>query len=261
MSPKTRPVVSERTSQAARNKAQWCDAVCRAHGRPGEFAGGIWINRHDTPRYYPNAVTFSEASGAAEQSEKIAALAAERVPKECTVKDSFCALDLAPLGFEILFEAQWIYRPASLPAPEVRIEGVRWCRVETASELAAWEAAWSGVSAEKTGAEQARIFMPSLLHDQSIAVLAAYQAGQIVAGAIANWAADVVGWSNLFVPRRNGKSFAAGGLAALIDTFLSLPIVGYESGRELIAAQASGFEALGPLRVWALRSVLSAPAM
>ena len=48
---------------AARNNAAWCDAVCRAHGVPGEFALRISQGRSDdgqTPTYL---LRFSAAPG------------------------------------------------------------------------------------------------------------------------------------------------------------------------------------------------------
>ncbi|MFF0288669.1 hypothetical protein [Streptomyces sp. NPDC005262] len=34
-----------------------------------------------------------------------------------SMKDSFADLDLTEAGFHVLFEAQWIHRPASAPIP------------------------------------------------------------------------------------------------------------------------------------------------
>jgi len=48
-------MLDDRSVRAARNNAEWCDAVCRAHGNPGEFHDGIWLNRKPVPRFYPNA--------------------------------------------------------------------------------------------------------------------------------------------------------------------------------------------------------------
>jgi hypothetical protein len=247
----------ERTKQAAWNNALWCDTVCRTHGKPGEFLEGIWINRRETPRFYPNAVTLSEAVGTAAQLERVRELVDTRVPGDWGVKDSFSALDLAPLGFEVLFEATWIYRPASLPRPGDDITEVRWARVGGASELARWEAAWRGAPANEGATKQAPIFLPSLLMDSSSVVLAACRKHRIVAGAIANRTGDVVGLSNLFVPERHPEPFRAGCVAAVIDAFPGLPIVGYERGRELAAALSLGFELLGPLRIW-VRLIASA---
>lgn len=240
----------ERIEQAARNNAVWCDTVCRTHGKPGEFLEGIWINRRETPRFYPNAVTLSEAEGTAAQLERVRELVDTGVPGDWGVKDSFSALDLAPLGFEVLFDATWIYRSASLPRPGDDITEVRWARVSGTSELAGWELAWRGAPADDGDTSQRPIFLPSLLMDSNVVVIAAYRNQRIVAGAIANRTGDVVGLSNLFVPERHPEPFRAGCVAAVIDAFPCLPIVGYETGQELDASRALGFEILGPLRVW-----------
>ena len=39
------------------------------------------------------------------------------IPGRWSVKDSFCTLDLTPMGFPILFEAMWLSRSARLPRP------------------------------------------------------------------------------------------------------------------------------------------------
>jgi hypothetical protein len=39
------------TALAAHNNAMWCDAVCRAHDRPGEFHEALWLTRLGTPRF------------------------------------------------------------------------------------------------------------------------------------------------------------------------------------------------------------------
>lgn len=108
-----------RLAQAVHNNALWCDTICSAHGSPGEFLDGMWINRRETPRFYPNAVTLSRDRSAA-QLEYIHDLVEAGVPGEWAVKDSFCALDLAPFGFRILFEAECIHRAASLPRRHIR---------------------------------------------------------------------------------------------------------------------------------------------
>ncbi len=46
-------------AQAVQNNVQWCDLVCRTHGAPGEYAAHLWLNRQQTPRFYPNAITLT----------------------------------------------------------------------------------------------------------------------------------------------------------------------------------------------------------
>jgi hypothetical protein len=149
-------------------------------------------------------------------------------------------------GIPALFDAQWIYRSPSLQRPDGRIAGIWWTRVDRAAALTDWEAAWSG----EARAEHGRIFLPGLLANEDIAVIAAYRDQRIVAGAIANRTADVVGLSNVFVPALDGGRFWAGCVAAAVDAFPHLPLVGYEADRALAMAHALGFQTLGPLRVW-----------
>ena len=233
-------------NQAVFNNAVWCDTVCRAHGRPGEFAEGLWLNQHETPRFYPNAVTLLPDPGSAGQLRGLDPLLAAALPGERAVKDSFCALDLAPRGFRVLFEAEWLGRTASRTRPVESAPEVDWIRVGAASELADWEMAWGGGPV----AGQQRIFLPPLLDDPHVAILAGYRNQRIVAGAIANRTRQVVGLSNAFVPEADGPGCRAGCVAAAIDAFPGLALVGYERGRKLDAALALGFETLGPLRVW-----------
>jgi hypothetical protein len=46
------------TLTAARNNAEWCDALCRTHGARTTLDGVAWTSRTRTPPSYPDAVTF-----------------------------------------------------------------------------------------------------------------------------------------------------------------------------------------------------------
>jgi hypothetical protein len=238
-----------RVAEAAYNNAVLCDSVCRAHGLAGEFAPGIWINRHQVPQFYPNAVTFSEEADSASILRSINELVASAVPAGLAIKDSFSALELNSLGFEVLFTAQWIYRPASMPLARSPIDGVRWIKIENPKDLMRWEDAWRGESVEAPS----RIFMPQLLQDPAFAVMAAYRAEKIVAGVIANRSGDVVGISNVFAPAGEEYEFGIEGLASVMEKFPGLAVVGYEDGPALELARRLGFEAIGGLRVWIQR--------
>ncbi|MET9599965.1 hypothetical protein [Streptomyces sp. NPDC006459] len=151
----------------------------------------------------------------------------------CSVKDSFADLDLAGAGFEVLFEAQWIHRPAGapLPAAEAEAGGPEWSEVTDAAELAGWEAASGGV------------FRTELL-GEGIVFLTGRAGGRIVAGAVASTGGGVVGVSNLF-----GAAWA-GVLGAVAVRWPGLDVVGYEHGEDLEAALRAGFTPIGPVRVW-----------
>jgi hypothetical protein len=263
--------------QAAENNALWCDAVCRANGAPGVFYDSIWINQHHVPPFYPNAITLTPG-GAAEQLALIRELAAER--SSFSVKDSFAALDLRPLGFDVLFEATWLGRTADGRRPTA--EGGRrttdhelgegpgsaspggrgpaagsqqsaplaWSVVGGPEALARWEAAWAGLDDDQLLPDSERIFRPALLEEPGVAFLAGLRAGAIVAVAAANLSGEVVGLSNVLAPEAEAAAAWAGAVALASNLFPGRLLVGYEWGKSMARAQAAGFEPIGALRVW-----------
>ena len=243
------PSAAARAVQAARNNAIWCDTVCRAHGIPGEFHAQLWLSRQPVPRFYPNAVTFANPVAGSAQLAHMQQLLGESLPASAGVKDSFCTLELAPLGFQKLFEATWLWRE-SRPQLDRAVAQVDWFRVRDADELGEWELAWNGRSAGELAVPPVRVFPPALLADPNIVFIAALMNKRIVAGAIANRTDDVVGLSNVFAPDNAAARFWPGCVGAAMDAFVGLPLVGYESGGELAIARSLGFEAVGPLRVW-----------
>ena len=235
--------VHSKMVQAAYNNALWCDAVCRAHGGSTEWTEHVWFNRQKSPPFYPNVDTLTK-EGVSAQMEVIKALLAANLPGDWGVKDSFCTLDLAPLGFFQAFEASWLWRPVQ-PLPQ-SLAGGDWRPIASPDELSRWEAAWSGGEVDP----QKRIFPPALLADPDNVFLAAYQEDRIVAGAVASRTGAVVGVSNVFAPEEEKVDFWAGCISAVQDTFPGLPLVGYEQGDEVEIAKSLGFETIGPLRVW-----------
>lgn len=250
------PIWSTELAQAAQNNAQWCDTICRAHGAPGEFSEQLWLTRHKTPRFYPNAVTLAPTPQALAAHTHLADRLANALPAQGAVKDSFCTLDLAPWGFQSLFTAMWLWRPPAPLPSQPSLTHIQWATVQAPAELARWEAAWNGqpTDAAAPDAEVAalpRVFLPTLLADPDISFIAAYQQEQIIAGAIANRTGDVVGVSNLFYPAQDAPAYWAGCVATIVDRYPTHPLVGYEQGDDLVMAQTLGFTALGPLRLWA----------
>ena len=139
---------------AARNNAEWCDAFCRTHGIAGRFDDDAWWSAERTPPLYPDAVTLVRGADAR------AILARVDAGAGCSIKDSFGALDLTPYGFDVLFRARWLCRERS--------DGVvpDWTVVQSADELARWEAAWGEPP------EPSPFFRTALLEDEAIAILA-----------------------------------------------------------------------------------------
>lgn len=223
---------------AARDNAEWCDAVVRGHGPAGAFGPDCWTSARRTPPLYPDAVTLAPgASGPALLA------AVDTAGPGCSVKDSFADLDLTGDGFAVLFEARWIHRPAATPAPAGGAH-LEWSAVTGGAGLAEWEVAWAGE--EGTG-----LFHPGL-PGRGALFLAGRAGGRIVAGAVAHrGSGGVVGLSNVFAHDDAGTGAAwAGALTEVAARRPGLPVVGYESGDDLDAAVEAGFTPIGPLRVW-----------
>jgi hypothetical protein len=231
-------------TKAAKNNADLCDCICRSHGVPGEFHGHMWANRRSVPPFYPNAVTLDD-SKPIEQYQMIRELTNIGIPGRWAVKDSFETLDLTSEGFRELFTRQWIYLPGTSKLREAHHEAVRWEKVKDAKELIDWEHAWRG-----NNPEGKRIFLPPLLEDHRVIIVAVFREDSIVAGCIGNRSNESVGISNIFLPNEKSEELRAGCVTAIVDWSQGLPVVGYESGEDLIAMEALGFESVGPLRVW-----------
>lgn len=241
----------DRITAAARNNALWCDAVCRAHGKPGEFHAAIWLNRHGTLPFYPDAVTL-EPGDMPGAFDLIADLVGRDGNRGWAVKDSFCELDLSPLGFATLFEACWLTRDAS-PTGEAAENSWSentwsensWSIVRSGDELLAWETAWAGPDSHLP----LRLFDPELLSDPDIVFALSARDG-VVRGGVLYRGAGVVGLSNIFSPPSENEStrLELAGFAAHV--FPGHPLVGYERGEDLTASCRARFSAIGDLRIW-----------
>jgi hypothetical protein len=217
---------------AALNNAEWCDLVCRMHGVVTTFRADAWVTATRSPPGYPDAVTLHRSAVPDDVLMRI------DTSTGCSVKDSFVSLDLSGNGFEVLFDAEWIHRPA---LTYDAVGALRWRVVETVDELRGWATAHGG------GA----VFRPGLLDDPSVAVLVATDAGDsVAAGAVGNRSRSVVGLSNLFTVSAEPHEVWAGAVAALSARFPGFPLVGYERGADLAAAHRAGFTSVGQLRVW-----------
>jgi hypothetical protein len=220
---------------AARNNAEWCDAFCRTYGIAGRFRANSWSSPVRTPPHYPDAVTLLP------EAEVAQLLSGIDTSEGCSVKDSFADLDLTAAGFRPLFRAEWLHR-ASGNGRGVSCR--RWSTVTNEQQLGEWESTWAG-SPEASG-----FFRPAVLVDEAIAVLARYDDGRIVAGAVANRSATVIGLSNVFDAAGNLESAWLGGAAAAKALWGQMPVVGYDSGASLDAAHQAGFDSIGELVVW-----------
>ncbi|MCT9935342.1 hypothetical protein N5079_34580 [Planotetraspora sp. A-T 1434] len=233
---------------AARNNAEWCDAMCRAHGLPGGFTESLWFNPRKAPPYYPDAVTLTPDASVAEVLRLLDRRAVDGEPGGASVKDSFARLDLSVAGFRVLFEAQWILRPAgsSQPPGESRAptgDVVRWEKIGDESDLREWETHFHG------GWDDG-LFPAGLLADPTVVILAGRIDGDVVCGSVLNTGDQVVGVSNVFASGCDMDTAWAGTVANAAALFPGRPMVGYERSEDLRLARRHGFTPVGPLRVW-----------
>lgn len=216
-------------SDFARNNAEWCDTVCRAHGITGTFGDEAWTSTQRTPPLYPDAVTLRP-------DVEVDALLDRIDPSPgCSIKDSFCDVDLSPAGFIVLLSGWWVYYE-----PGVR-RASSWTTVADLPGFRAWEWEWIAHG----GAPD--VLLPALIGSPGVTVMADVRQGEVVAGAIANRSDAVVGMTNNFT--RDDKSWD-GCRDAIVARYPDVTIVAYESQDELAFAQRSGFEPVAPLRVW-----------
>ncbi|GAA2305079.1 hypothetical protein OKJ48_36545 [Streptomyces kunmingensis] len=226
---------------AAYNNARWCAAMSRSHGVEGEFGPQAWTAPRRTPLYYPDAVTLTPHADASALIARI-----DTTAPGATVKDSFADLDLTRHGFTVLFDAQWIHRPAGPPTREPESA---WDAMRDPAALRTWALACCAGDED-----DAHLFRPGLLAEPEVLLVAGRDArGSVVAGAVASPGDGVIGISNVFA--KSGDLTAAWPvvLDAAHALFPDVPLVGYEHGDALTAACAQGFTPIGPLRVWLRR--------
>ncbi len=224
---------------AVANNASWCDAVCRSHGYPGTFGSRLWTSPGHRLRFYPNAITLRPGVTETE------VLAAAGPSRPFAVKDSFARLDLAPAGFRLLAEASWIARegvPAGPPDDGLTVE-----QVTSPGELSGWERTWADAG---DAGDDVPVFQPGLLSDPCCAILAWRRADTVIAGGVVYAADGAAGISNLFGAGLDPDRLWAGIQLAAAGLRPHLPVVGYEGGASLKAAQRAGFHILGTLRIW-----------
>ena len=220
------------TLAAVANNAAWCDLVCRNAGLPTVLGPDLWSTPHRSPDAHPDAVTLRPGVPVA------SVLAALDDSAGASVKDSFADLDLSPHGWTVLFEAQWLTRPAASAAAP----GLPW-RIADRDTLPLWLTAHGSA-----------VIRPGVLDDPDVRLLLAADTHGPIAVAALNrsgvGAHTVVGVSNVQV-LRSEPEVVWSELAMLARRELGAHrLVGYESGPDLLPPVAVGFEPVGPLRVW-----------
>jgi hypothetical protein len=217
----------------------------------------MWINHRPSPAFYPNGITL-EPVGTSRQLARLRGLLDSALPRPWSAKDSCARLDLAALGFEVLFAATWVGLAADQPLADPTPKDLVWVPVTSEAELIEWEAVWRASDPEAGDSGGTPFFPVGLIADPDVRFLCGRVGARTLATAIANRSdggtGPVVGVSNLAASRDAPATWRLGAVVAVRDAFPGLPVVGYESGDELAATLGLGFHALGPLRVWIVNS-------
>ena len=236
--------LSDRARHCAANNADLYQSVFRAHGLTDHRNDACWWTEASPPPYYSNLTTL-DPDAIEVQTSAIERLCAAS-PRPFSVKDGFSRLDLAPLRFRILFEAQWIWLDAHLKAGDEQAKlAARWTRIRDAGLLEAWEKAWSVGSPSEQ-----RMFPPAILDDPDIAIFGREAGNGFDAGCIANRSERGIGLSNVFSTSEMTRDLYRQAVDAAFDFADDRPLVGYEQGEMLQISRSVGFESVGPLRVW-----------
>jgi hypothetical protein len=226
----------DRIAQLVANNALWIHEAVSALEMPGTFTPILWQNPHDMPPIFPNADVLGGTE--AEQLAAIAALVQVRSGRVTAVKDAWARLDLTPLGFEPLFEAQWLYRdagPLQIPPTDLQFEFV-----QTPAALREFSVACNG-------ADLAAVYSPILLDHAHIRWILARRQGQIAGGVTAVHAEGVNGVNNLFASSPQDQASL---ICAAVNAFAPGPACSYARGDSIAPFLSLGFEAVGKLRVW-----------
>lgn len=211
----------------------WYDALCSLHGVPCGIRDEVWA------AYAPPPPLHSAAKSVEPTARPARALAAVESLEHGGIADSFGTFDLTSEGFELLFDAQWVHRPAASEGP--RGLPPNWSLVTSDAQLQRWTSRH----------DTQDVLLPGLLERSSFVVLGKRgddDTGATTAGVVLHLGTGAVSVSNLWAddPDRVWAEVvsAAGAL------FPGRALVGYESGADLECARAAGFTAVGPQRVW-----------
>lgn len=229
--------MTDRIAQMAANNAAWINMAVSALGISGEFTPVLWQNVNDMPPIFPNADTLGGTI--AQKMSAIEQLVETRSGRVVAIKDSWAELDLSPLGFDILFEAHWLYRhphPLPIPQSDLDIEPIT-----TADRLHDFALACNGPDIPT------EVYSPSLLNTPEITWLAGQKDRQIIAGVTAVKAEGLNGINNYFGESDLHKQHI---IAAAINVFPDLPASTYTRTSSVPLFLDLGFETVGNLRIW-----------
>jgi hypothetical protein len=244
-------VFDHRIELATLNNVFWYQAMFLAHGIGHASDDLTWWTTAAPPPFHSNLVVLSPRAADEHIRQQLRSIERALSPGGLSMKDSFAKLDLSASGYEILFEASWIWREPGVPRhPGTTDTSAAWSVVTSPAELQAWEDTWWGDERNKLAAPASCQFPASLLASPNHRFLIKMKGRRIVAGAIASRSPGAVGLSNTFCLGSAMFNDWDGLIQCASEHFPGVPLVGYERGAALECALSAGFAATGPLRVW-----------
>lgn len=220
---------------AARNNAQWCDAVCRAHGLSTSFNNDAWICFESAPPFYPRLVSFTDD---ADRLRRLIEAHRHRSASVWGAKDSFDVLTDDDAHRTPLFSAFWYARPpAASPEPQANATVVG-----STGGLRRWIEAWGETPAGTT------VLPAKLLDEPGVTFV---HDGSFRAGLAAMRSRDeaIIGVTNFF----GAAAVRNACLAGLAHRNPDCTLVGYGPKSEVDSLAPLGFDPVAPLTVWLVR--------
>ncbi|WP_397536515.1 hypothetical protein [Rummeliibacillus pycnus] len=216
--------------RAVLNNIAWCQIVCVTHGIVGISKENIWGLHSKAPTFYPEVIISDKRATIEEVKYFI------ENGKVSSIKDSYANLNLTLLGFDILFDAEWIVHEPVLDFEPIQ---KNWRIIASEKDFKKWT--------DASGLEN--VIKSELLKQPDVKIfICETKAG--ISGFIANLSESVVGISNVFSVGDEEKKLWKDIPNIISKEFPKLLMVGYEHNSSLIVAKSSGWEAIGPLRVW-----------
>lgn len=222
--------MGSQVDRAVLNNIAWCRIVCDTHGINQYMEEHLWGLLTKAPVFYPEVITKDKNA----TSEDVKFFIENGAVT--SIKDSYAKLDMFPLGFKILFEAEWISYPSISNVEPIQ---TGWREIKTEKELALWTL--------KSGLED--VIRPDLLKYKDVKIFI-YTENNGVAGFIANMSHNVVGISNVFSVGLDGEAVWRDIPKIVSIQYPGISMVGYEHNSDLSMAHLSGWKSIGPLRVW-----------
>ena len=229
-------------NRTIQNYAKWCEWSAKAYGFISECSEHCWSTGGDMPQIYPNANTLQPHMAL----NSIKSLLDKREDKTIAVHDSFHDLDLQSLGFQVLFEAEWLTFSNLMftHKPGIIID-----KVQSKEQLQTFTEACCDAfgTSHLLELNPNGLYPESLLNNPDIRFYMAWEEDEIIGGMVLHRSHGVVGLSNLFC---DDKQVLEALLLTSQHFIQEFPIVTYSHDEELSLLLNSGCQLIGPLRVW-----------